>query len=159
MTRRLNYTFLFVVFFAITSFGQSFSMSELIRMSNMNNDSFDTYVSSKGYVFIEEKNNKNNLGNTYALNPTYGSTVTSEKFISLYSRYHNYLKAVTYQTIDTKEYVRIKSQVKALGFKLIKSSPETFDGYSSMMNVYRKGKAEITLFADKSYEITYTVDY
>ena len=38
------------------SFGQSFSLPDLIKMAKMDKDSFDTYVSSKKFVFLREIN-------------------------------------------------------------------------------------------------------
>jgi hypothetical protein len=42
-------------FICFYSFGQSFSLPELIKMSKMNVDDLDTYVSSKGFIFFSLK--------------------------------------------------------------------------------------------------------
>jgi competence protein ComGF len=49
---RTLYTFLFVLVFTTISIGQSFTLPELIKMSKMNVDDFDTYVTAKGFVFL-----------------------------------------------------------------------------------------------------------
>jgi hypothetical protein len=160
MIRRLKYTFLLVVFLAITSFGQSFSMSELIRMSTMDVDNFDTYVTSKGYVFHKSIDEPTRTGVGYAFNLDYDNS-TASNFIKLYQRYYKYRYCISYQTIDKKEYINVKNQLKVLGFKLKDTSVfKSDDGMVSNNFVYRKGKAEIDIYSSfDSYEINYTVDY
>lgn len=157
---RLIYTFLLVAFLAITSFGQSFSMSELIRMSTMNVDNFDTYVTSKGYVFHKSIDEPRRTYVGYAFNLDYDNS-TASNFIKLYQKYYEYRYSISYQTIDKKEYTNIKNQLKALGFKLKDTSVfKSKDGTVSNNFVYRKGKAEIEIYSSyDSYEINYTVDY
>ena len=62
---RLLYTLLFVISFLSTSVGQSFTLPELIKMSKMDVDNFDTYVTSKGFVFMKGENDIYVQGGTY----------------------------------------------------------------------------------------------
>ena len=84
---RLFYTFLFVVFLVTTSFGQSFSLPDLIKMAKMDKDSFDTYVSSKKFVFLREINQDKIIGVTYGLNASSSGDGSAEKYITLYSKF------------------------------------------------------------------------
>ncbi len=123
----------------------------------MDNDSFDTYVTSKGFVFMEEVKDKNREGVSYALNLSKIDNSRALKFITLYQRFLGFKYSISYQTSDRNEYVNIKNQIKSLGFKLYKS--EIFnsdDGESSNNFMYVKGKETISLFAGStSFEINY----
>jgi hypothetical protein len=150
------------------SFGQSFSLPELINMSKMDVDSFDTYVTSKQFVFLRDKNDDNVTGVTYALNPSNSGDGRANKYITLYSKYFEYKYEITYQsTISTSkiEYSKLKSQIKSLGFNLIKSEvvPDRYgvnDGIGFNKFEYRKGKSEISLFnTTTGFEINYLVNY
>jgi hypothetical protein len=159
MIMRQLYTFFFVFFFALTSFGQSFSISELIKMAKMDVDTFDSYVTSKGFAFHLEENDNDVQGLEYAFEISKKDLLRAEKFITLYQRYFNYRYAIHYQTLSKKEYVNIKNQIKVLGFKLKDSGIyEDDDGTASTHFEYIKGNATISIFADyKTYEINYMV--
>lgn len=152
-------SFCFALLFVIPSFGQTFSMLELIKMSKMNPESFDTYVSKKGFVFTGEVNSNNFDGIQYALeyNPDYK---TAMKFITLYSRYNNSYFGINYQTLSNSDYVKIKEQIKTLGFKF-KESRSYSDQNEKPFNcfVYSKYRSagEIIIYSSvDNYQITYT---
>jgi hypothetical protein len=127
----------------------------------MDVDNFDTYVTAKGFVFLEEKNDENRKGVTYALDLSDIDNSKAIKFLTVYQRYFFRKYSISYQTIYKKEYLAIKNQIKALGFKLEESEVVTDDdGDASNHFVYKKGKARISLFAgSKFFEINYQVDY
>lgn len=126
----------------------------------MDIDNFDTYVTSKGFAFLKEKNDENRNGVTYALNISNLDKSKASKFITLYKRYFEKMYTINYQTLNRNEYLNIKNQIKALGFKLKKSDIFNDNDESSNHFVYIKGKAEISLFASSdSFEISYVVDY
>lgn len=125
----------------------------------MDVDNFDTYVTAKGYSFYKEIDETYRQGVGYAYNlDSYSLKAT--KFISLFQRNHDYRFYLYYQTLDKKEYLNIKNQVKALGFTLKDNSVyKSENGSVSNHFVYRKGKAEVDIFADyNSFEINYVVD-
>lgn len=107
------------VFFSTSIFGQSFSLPELVRMSKMNVESFDSYVTSRGYVFLEQEKDEYVEGVNYGLNPDTSDKSRATKFITLHSIYYNFKYHIYYQTSNKSEYVRIKEQIKSLGFKLM----------------------------------------
>lgn len=162
---RLLYTLLFVIIFISTSIGQTFTLPELIKMSKMDVDDFDTYVTSKGYVFHDEVDNDEMQSVGYALDVNENDYSKANKFITLYQRYSvynfKYRYYVNYQTLDKKEYVKIKNQIKALGYILKDSLVLTdHDGTVSQHFEYKKGKSNISIFANyKSYEIAYSVNF
>ena len=156
---RLIYTFFFVFFLVATSFGQTFKLSELINMSKMNVDDFDTYVTSREFVFLGESRDMNFQGVNYAykLNPRDKSE--AKKHLTLYTRLYDFKNAITYQTFDKNEYLVIKNQIKNLGF-IFKNSKVHTSKEGLMVNsfVYKKGKAEISLYVDlETFEINYKV--
>ena len=158
---RLIYTFSFVFFFVATSLGQTFTLSELIKMSKMEVDDFDTYVTAKGFVFSKEDINNDVKGVEYALEINQIDRFKALKFLTLYQSYYNYKNAISYQTPNRKEYISFKNQIKALGFKLEKSDIFTkSNGISANSFDYKKGKVSISLYASSTvFEINYKVDY
>lgn len=157
---RYFYSLLLVIFISFTSCGQTFSLPELIKMSKMNVDDFDTFVSAKGYVFIGKEDDSKKKGVNYAFD-YHSSNGVANKFITLYSYYQGYKTLLNYQTLSKTEYVNIKKQIKALGFNLVESGPFTNkNGETSNHLMYQKGKAEISIFtAFNRYEINYSVTY
>ncbi len=111
------YAFLFIIFFTTISNGQSFSLPELIKMSKLSLDDFDTYVTSKGFVFEGADKEDNFERVNYALNLNFSNS-KALKFITLYKRFIGARYFISYQTLDKIEYLKIKNQLKALGFIL-----------------------------------------
>lgn len=127
-------------------------------MSEMNVDDFDTYVSLKGFKFVKEVKQNFRTGILYALKPNKSANLRAEKFITLYSSYQNFRFDLTYQTSNNLEYVKLKNQLRPLGY--IMSNTEVFtndDGESANLFVYKKGKKSFVIFASlNSYEISFT---
>jgi hypothetical protein len=125
----------------------------------MNVDDFDTYVTSKGFIFEEVDNKESYEGVSYALNLNeYDSKAT--KFIELYQRYYDYKYAIYYQTLDKNEYLNIKNQIKSLGFILEDSGPSEYNGKTSYKFFYKKGKTKIHIYSRAtSFEINCLIDY
>lgn len=161
MLRRLKYSFLLVVFLVTTSFGQTFTMSELIKMSKMDVNNFDTYVTSKEFVFVEDINLEEAKGVTYAFNLNRNDKRYAEKFIKHYSKYFRNRYVINYQSTDKNEYLKFKSQISLLGFKFIKTDIITDKlGIKNNYFEYRKGKEEISIFtSSEDFEISYLVEF
>ena len=131
----------FFVSFAFNSAGQSFSLPELIKMEKMDLEIFDTYVTSKGYVFFNKGKYKNSVH--YALN------VNGDKASKFIAKDVN---LITFQTSVKSEYLKIKNQLKSNGFKFNKSEVEN----NSVKFIYKKGVTAIVIYAGtKSFEVTY----
>ena len=127
----------------------------------MNVDNFDTYVTAKGFVFSKEDIGTDFQGVEYALEISRIERFKALKFHTLYQSYYNYKNAISYQTSNKNEYLSIKNQIKALGFKLKESDVFTkSDGTSANSFDYRKGNVSIRIYASSTvFEINYKVDY
>jgi hypothetical protein len=124
-----------------TTLAQSFSLSELIKMEKMDLEIFDTYVTSKGYVFFNKGKYKNSVH--YALN------VNGDKASKFIAKDVN---LITFQTSVKSEYLKIKNQLKSNGFKFNKSEVEN----NSVEFIYKKGVTAIVIYAKtESFEINY----
>jgi hypothetical protein len=127
----------------------------------MSVDDFDTYVTSRGFVFFDGKEEENIKGVTYALNLSKIDNSKAENWVSLYEFFFNKRYSITYQTHNKSEYLKIKNQIKQFGFKLTLSKvvADEDTGSSSNYFEYRKGKSEVSIFANsRGYEISYIVD-
>lgn len=136
---------LLIIFFVFTSFfnsiGQSISLPDIIKLSKLDSESLDTYLTSKGFGFIGSKKDGDVDGLEYAYDYENNK---ANKFITVYNRFYDSKLCVNFQTLDRQEYLKIKNQIKALGFKLYSS--KVVDGSKQMFR-YRKGKNVISVFA------------
>ena len=154
---------LITIFFLFTPsiFGQNYTLSELIKINNYTLDDFDTFVTQKGYKYYESKSID------YSDCTSYVYTVNGirKSYISKFYRKLVDNEMVSFQTPNNTIYLKIKSELKTLGFKLIKTG--TFEGDTCFD--YKKGKIEVSLFlctqeglnGDKLtfYEISVTRNY
>ncbi len=126
----------------------------------MDDDAFDTFVSSRKFVFLREEIDIKYNGTTYAYKPNLSGNGKANKFITLYSRFFGKLWNITYQTLDNSDYLKIKNQIRPLGFKFIESEIiNNDDGKQCNYFKYSKGKSTLELFVFvDSYEISFGVD-
>lgn len=158
--KTITYTFIFFLFTA-SIFAQNFTLSELIKINNYTLDDFDTYVTQRGYKYYESKNTD------YSESTSYSYTINGirKSYISKFYRKLVDNEMVSFQTMNNAIYLKIKSELKTLGFKLIKTGTYEGDTYFD----YKKGKIEVSLTlstqeglnSDKltSYEISVKRDY
>lgn len=134
-------------------------MSKLINISKMNPESFDTFGSKRGFVYTGEFTSENFDGIQYALNYN-PDTKTALKFITLYSRYNNSYYSINFQTLSNSEYVKIKDQIKVLGFKFKESRKYSNQGkipYNCFVYGKDKSPGEIFLYTSSdNYQIKYS---
>ena len=136
------------------SYAQNISATELISISNMNLEKFDSYINLKGYRYYRNLSDENGNGIRYR----YLSN-NAKRYCAL-SIYQQNVSIVTYQTFDNKDYLNLKVQIKNLGFKLIKQSDFNGTPYFE----YRKGNNNFTIYLFtinglNSYEISYSKNY
>ena len=143
-----------LLFLGIANYSQNISANELITISNMDLEKFDSYINSKGFTYYRNISDENSTGirYRYLLN-------NSKRYCSL-SIYPRNVSIVTYQTFNNKDYVNLKTQIKNIGFKLIKQSE--FNGVPYFE--YRKGNNSFTIYlftidGINSYEISYSKNY
>jgi hypothetical protein len=155
--------FVICLLFCVPGFSQSFTLSELVKLSKYNEDDFDTYVTKKGYVFEKIRNGQysNSTGYTFLVNGYSNSFISKVEDKTGKNKYW-----VTFQTPNTNYYLAIKSELKANGYILI--NKEEFEG-KRVFN-YRRGKNKVSIFfiietneyTDKvrnAYEISFEEEY
>lgn len=142
---RYLYSLLIVIFISSTSWGQIFTMSELIKMSKMDSDYFDSFIISKGYDFIarEKVNESNYTLLTYQLTDGSNENRTRTMTIAVGAPYIKYL-AINYETYQKEEYLKLKEEIKKLGYLPYDlDSLHDSDGKSSVSFHFINGKSVI----------------
>lgn len=112
------------------------SINEMKNILKMDLDTFETYTLNKGYSFSNIKDDEHTYGITYVK-----GTGSTTKFITLYEKYFDEYKQLTYQTEMKSEYLLIKKQLLESGFKLF--SQENFEG--SIVKKYKNTTHAVTL--------------
>ncbi len=142
--------------FSYAVFSQSFSISELVKISNYNDDDFDTYVTKKGYIFFDESDEE------IAGRTTYTFLVNGYKkyYITKYKPKKQNYYWVNFQTPSSATYLRLKEELKNNGYKI--SDKGSING--SPYFKYTKGGKEVTLISEseineytKQTRITYEI--
>ena len=135
----MKYIFALLLVFSFNlSFGQM-TLNELMRVYNMNFDQFETFAISKGYEIYKIYNDKEN---SVSYTKGYGKDT---KYLALFGvSYNSFNKGinVSYQTGNPTEYLKIKNEMKNLGFKL-------FDSYFSLdsqVKEYRNNKFQLIIY-------------
>lgn len=128
-----------IIFYFISTaiFGQNFTLSELIKINNYHLDDFDTYVTQKGYQYYENDNTDFADATSYVF---YVNGVR-KSYISKFYYKTQTKEMVSFQTGNNATYLKIKSELKTLGFKFINT--ETNKG-TTFFN-YKKGEIEVAL--------------
>ncbi len=151
--------FIFTLLISNTSiYSQNFSISELIKLNNYQIDDFDTYVTQKGYVYFGNKSDFFSEGTSYVF---YLKGV-KQFYITKFNYKTEPKKMVSFQTSSSTTYLKIKSELKNLGFKFYNT--EINEG-TTFFN-YKRGLIEVSLaslvqennFGNKNtvYEISIT---
>lgn len=142
------FTFFLIISFSTNSYSQSFSVKELENMSKYNWDTFDTFISNKGYIFNKNSSNDTFKSKVYAYAKNNISTYASS-WIGLYKyvpEYEEVSSAVTWQTLNQKEYLIFKNQLKISGYIYIQEKVE--NEYTVL--TYKKGKKQIVIYLGRS---------
>lgn len=126
-----------------SSFSQSLTLSEISKMSQMNLDSFDSYVSSKGYVFT----NKDKIdGESFY---QYGN---KEKYELEYKRVVMKVlgktQIISFSTMFREDYVNIKNEINDLGY--VYEGIEDSDNKTSNTLKYRNGNRLLKISSESN---------
>ncbi len=127
-----------------SSFAQKFTLNELIKMNNMNLNDFDTYVTSKGYVF----ENGNTKMRSYHYNK---SKVNGEHFTAERHVYKSETGFIGYHTLHSEEYSSFKNQLKEMHFTFIKTENEPMN--NAAIFEYENSDYKVLLTSDKNKDI------
>lgn len=134
----IKYILTAVLMLLITeSFAQDFTLAELIKINNYKIDNFDTYVTQKGYQYYDNKNTDFKDQTSYV---HYINGVKKSYISKFYYKTQN-KEMVSFQTGKNTTYLKIKAELKSLGFKFINT--ESNDGTTFFD--YKKGNIEISL--------------
>lgn len=146
----MKYKFTYIIFFAlisINSYSQSFSLNELLSLSKMDLDNFDTAVTNKGYIFNGTKDLENYSVQYYKYDDNKVVDGVRE-FCGLAFRYEykegDKKNELSYQTSNKNDYVLFKKNILLNKYKLINKYIE----YEGMTLKYIKGKTEIRLHSE-----------
>ena len=151
-------------FFSIAIYAQSMSLGDLVKILPMTWDDFDSYMLSKGYQF---DGNKSSFGAgeksvVYkAERGTYYVNKIVKWGISRADESNPDYVNIEYNTLNSANYLSLKSQLKTNGYKLI--STENRDEH--LWLTFRKGDVEVTLISgqatyedgSKSTEVRYEI--
>ena len=123
---------------------QTLTADDLVKCVNFDLNKFDTYVTAKGYLF----QSVSKYGEyTY-------SYLNGNKYISINERLNDdFVKGVLYQTLDSRNYLAIKTRLVQLGYKLDATKKS-----SNLVFYYVKGKYFIELTSQQDiYTTVYTI--
>ena len=145
----MKYIFsLILVCSSYLSLGQM-SVSEMMKVYYMDLDKFETFAITKGYQFDEVDGDKNEAGevtsNTFGHGYKKG-TGKETKYLTLYTTYFEDGKCLQYQTSNSNEYLKIKSELIAMRFIL--ESTNTFKG--KVNKIYNLNRWNLSIFIGKS---------
>ena len=126
---------------SFSGFSQSFTLAELIKITKSSDDNFDTYATLRGFTFYSNETDDTEVENQSYV---YKSNDVKIAYLTKYSFLTNkYEKSsmVSFQTINSSAYLKIKNELKANGFKFL--NKDLHNG-TTFLN-YSKGKIEISL--------------
>ena len=130
-----------VVMLSMTSsYCQRFQLAELIKMNSQNWDSFDTYVSTKGYTYQRIDTSNGDESRIYSFNQNERNDM-APYFITKTINTRLKEKSIAFITIKKDDYLLIKSQLKMVGFIYINS--DATDTETSLN--YIKGKMRLLI--------------
>ncbi len=135
---------LFLVCASYTSFSQ-ITVSDMIKVYNMDFDQFETFSILKGFELNEIQNNKQKSGHVYVK-----GVDENTKYLSLHTNHYGF-KKVCYQTSNSIEYLTIKDELKSKGFTLI--STDNFNG--DIIKTFKLNEWEFRVFRTNNNGIVY----
>ena len=139
----------FFIFCSLSLFSQM-SLSELQNILKMDQSKFETYCLNNQFTFNKVYDDENVFGARYVK-----GIGMNTKYITFYDFFFDDGKHVTYQTHNTTEYLKIKTEMDNQGFKLIKT--ESYR--DNIVRDYSNQKFEMTIYSgkdeanDNKYEI------
>ena len=86
----------------------------MMNLIKMNFDQFEDYTLKNNWVFHKINNSKEVNGVCYVR-----KSISDTEFLTLYTKYFNEDKHITYQLYDKNSYISLKNQIKLNGFKLL----------------------------------------
>lgn len=134
------------LFFSVNLYCQKFTLNELISLTKMNFDEFDTFVTDKNYKFY--KSDSDNLFKSISYAFEQSAITNRAKFFIAKYEYFNNSKTVSYQFSVSQYYSSIKKELINSGFKFISEK----DDKGEQNFKYQKGKIEIDIWIMRDTE-------
>ncbi len=139
----ISFLYFFISITSITVSAQTFTLTELVDLTTMDVDQFDTYATNKGFRYLESQDEEQIKGYRYCYNQSKTSN-WAEKYISLYLiDYETPSRLITYQTSKSNDYLKIKNQVKQYGFKFV----EAKNNNGATFLEYKRHKLKLSLIS------------
>lgn len=131
------------------------TINDIKMILKMDLDKFETYAYNNGYKFKGMQETERVFGITFKKD--YG---LDTKYITLYEKYFNDGKTLTYQLSKKSEYLNLKKQIELSGFKLIR----IFNFDDSLVREYKNASYKVTLISGifnglETYELTMKLNY
>jgi len=116
---------------------QSLTLTDLIKLNVLNEDEFDTFITTKGFTYdgLENREHANIKSYAYYVNSVKTSYLSKVTYKTVKSQ------MVSFQTPSTSIYLNIKTELKKIGF--IYARKETNDQATFLY--YTKDNMELTL--------------
>lgn len=147
-------TIILLLLLVITSniFSQNLNLSDLIKMIKMDVETFDTYITQKGFSFESNMSDELAEGRIYKHSNV---KIKGDKFVSKYQYVNKdytdpYKNHIQLQTIYKDEYVGIKSDLLKYGFKFSytkKMDENIFNGKDGFESVYLRNRIKVNLIS------------
>ncbi len=129
--------YILVIFFTIGLTLNSFSqlkLSTIMNLIKMDFNKFEDFTIKNGWSFHSIKNTKELNGLCYVRKSS-----NDKEFLTLYTKYFNEDKHLTYQLHNQNSYLNLKNQIKLNGFKFLNSEMRSNSikyNYRKVMNDY-----------------------
>jgi len=124
------------------------TVSEMLKVYNMNMDQFKSYALKKGYTMPNTVTDEEHTSTSYQIGKGDKSNVLQYTF-----EYNNSNNLLSYYTSDINEIYSIKKQLKLLSFSLLRGNPS-----DTPLNVfYGNAKYFIFLRAIEGYEYAFLI--
>jgi hypothetical protein len=134
--KQLIITIIFIFAYSLI-FSQSFKISELVKIIDYPQDELDTYLNQKGFKYYETINDGYSEGIVYVFYSNGG------RYAYLTKQHLKFIDKIliSFQTPSNSEYLKIKSELKTLGYKYVNST----NSETSICLKYVKGNIELSL--------------
>lgn len=125
------------------------TVSDMIKVYNMDLDQFETYAIMKGYEFHSIDKTDDFFGHVYLKGKGQNT-----KYIELYTKWFSYGKKSGYQTSNSTELINFKNDLKNKGFILI----DTYDFKGRAVKTYKLKNWQLSIFtSNESDESRYEI--
>ena len=130
--------FLFVIILSFSNgYSQSLTLADLIKLNNLTEDNFDTFITSKGFKY----NDFENLENANQKSYVFYIKGIKNSYVSKFTYTSKNKEMVSFQTPNSSIYLNFKKELLRFGFSYKKT--ETYKNTTFMY--YGKGNLELTL--------------